>query len=104
MEAETLEGPYQVIVVPLLTGSELTAAMDRILVVDCDEHLQIARLLARDAESENQARRILAAQAGRQERLAIADDIIMNNGTLAELETAVAELHDKYVRLAASAN
>ena len=100
-EAESLEGPYQVIVVPLLTGSELSAAMDRILVVDCDEETQVARLLARDAESEDQARRILAAQASREERLAIADDVIVNDGTLADLESTVASLHKDYLRRAA---
>ncbi len=100
-QAASLEGPYQVIVVPLLTGSELAAAMDRILVVDCNEETQVARLLARDAESEDQARRILAAQASREERLAIADDVISNDGTLADLERAVAELHAGYLRFAA---
>lgn len=100
-EAEAVEGPYQVIVVPLLTGSELAAAMDRILVVDCDEETQIARLLARDAESEDQARRILAAQASREERLAIADDVITNDGTMKDLESAVARLHKEYLRFAA---
>ncbi len=100
-EAESLEGPYQVIVVPLLTGSELRAAMDRILVVDCSEDVQVARLLARDAESEDQARRILAAQASREERLAIADDVILNDGTLADLEYAVARLHEDYLCRAA---
>ncbi len=102
-EAATPDGPYQVIVVPLLTGSELAAAMDRILVVDCEESTQVARLLARDAESEDQARRILAAQASREERLAIADDVIMNDGSLDELESAVLELHEDYLRRAASA-
>ena len=100
--AESLEGSYQVIVVPLLTGSDLRAAMNRILVVDCSEETQVARLLARDAESEEQARRILAAQASRQERLAIADDVIVNDGALADLEKAVAEVHNEYVRLAAT--
>lgn len=99
--AASLDGPYQVIVVPLLTSSELATAMDRILVVDCDEQTQVTRLLARDAESEDQARRILAAQASREERLAIADDVVTNDGTLADLEMAVARLHDKYLGLAA---
>lgn len=82
--------PYQIIVVPLLVGSPLLGFVDRVLVVDCDEETQIERLLARDAETEQQARRMLAAQASRQERLAIADDIISNdNGKDALAETAV---------------
>ena len=93
-------GPYQVIVVPLLTGSELAAAMDRILVVDCDEATQIRRLLKRDTETEDQARAILAAQASREDRLAIADDVVGNDGSLGELEENVAKLHQKYLELA----
>ncbi len=81
-QSETAAGPYQVIVVPLLTASPLQAFVDRILVVDCDEETQIRRLLARDTESEAQARRILAAQSSRDERLGIADDVIDNDGDL----------------------
>ncbi len=100
-QADLAGGPYQVIVVPLLTGSELAAAMDRILVVDCDEDTQIRRLLDRDAESIEQARRILAAQASRAERLAIADDVIDNSGTLAALEEATVAIHRQYLEQAA---
>ncbi|MEE4162302.1 MAG: dephospho-CoA kinase [Woeseiaceae bacterium] len=98
-QAASLEGPYQVIVVPLLTGSSLVALVDRVLVVDCDEATQVERLLDRDAESEEQARRILAAQASREERLAIADDVIVNDGSLEELESRASQLHENYVRL-----
>ena len=56
-------------------------------------------LLARDAESEEQARRILAAQASREERLAIADDVIVNDGSLEELESRTSQLHENYLRL-----
>jgi dephospho-CoA kinase len=100
-EAERLDGIYQVIVVPLLAGSPLAEEMDRILVVDCAEETQIRRLLDRDAETEAQARRILAAQANRSERLAIADDIIRNDGSLAELEAATVRVHRHYAQLAA---
>ncbi len=101
-QSDEAEGPYQVIVVPLLTTSELAAAMDRILVVDCDEATQIERLLARDAETEAQARKILAAQASREERLAIADDVVTNDGTIDELVAKLRQLHDRYVDLAKS--
>lgn len=99
-QAEAADGPYQLIVVPLLTGSPLARLMDRIVVVDCDESTQIRRLMARDAESEGQARRMLAAQASREERLAIADDVIDNDGDLAGTRARVEALHHRYVDLA----
>jgi dephospho-CoA kinase len=99
-EATRLDGTYQVIVVPLLAGSPLAEEMDRILVVDCAEETQISRLLDRDAETEAQARRILSAQASRSERLAIADDIILNDGSLADLEAATVRIHERYAELA----
>jgi dephospho-CoA kinase len=98
--ADTAGGPYQLIVVPLLVGSPLRESVDRILVVDCDQDTQIARLMARDADSEAQARRILAAQSSRSERLAIADDVIDNGGTLDETRRQVRALHDFYKMLA----
>ncbi len=99
-QADAAEGPYQVIVVPLLVGSALRDAVDRILVVDCSEETQIVRLLARDMESEEQARRMLAAQSSRDERLAIADDVISNEGSLAATRDRVRSLDRKYRRLA----
>jgi dephospho-CoA kinase len=99
-QSGALNGPYQVIVVPLLTESKLQAFVDRVLVVDCDEETQIRRLLARDAESEAQARRILAAQATREERLAIADDVVNNNGNLDATRAQVRKLHEIYQSLA----
>ncbi|MEO1246498.1 MAG: dephospho-CoA kinase [Pseudomonadota bacterium] len=103
-QADAASGPYQLIVVPLLTQSPLAAALDRILVVDCDEDTQIARLIARDAESEKQARRILAAQATRAERLAIADDVVSNDGSLAELRESTVAVHRQYLELASLKN
>ena len=96
----TASGSYIVIVVPLLANSPLREHIDRILVVDCDAATQIARLLARDAETVEQARRILAAQASREQRLAIADDVIHNNSTLAAVSTQVSAIHDSYIALA----
>jgi dephospho-CoA kinase len=95
-QADTAGGEYQLIVVPLLVNSALRSFVDRVLVVDCDEETQIRRLTARDGETEDQARRILAAQASRSERLAIADDIISNDGTVANLRQQVAGLHEIY--------
>ncbi len=99
-QAQASGGDYQLIVVPLLTESPLKYYVDRILVVDCNENTQIERLLSRDAESEDQARRILATQASRDERLAIADDVILNDASLEATSSQVSALHDRYVALA----
>jgi dephospho-CoA kinase len=101
-QADSLGGPYQIIVVPLLVESPMKKLMDRILVVDCSEDVQLARLLQRDNENAAQARRILAAQASRPERLEIADDVIVNDGSLDETARQVEELHRQYLRLAAA--
>jgi dephospho-CoA kinase len=108
IQAETLRqakvagGDYQVIVVPLLVNSPLLHLLDRVLAVDCDEDTQIRRLMARDAESEGQARRMLAAQSSRAERLAIADDVVRNDGDLSATLEQVQNLHRKYLALAGS--
>ncbi len=98
-QAEFATGDYQLIVVPLLVESPLRDFVDRILVVDCAEATQVKRLISRDSESEAQARRILAAQASREERLAIADDIVRNDGSLAETRQQVENLHTIYRQL-----
>jgi len=100
LQAKAATGPYVMIVVPLLFKSPMKAAMDRILVVDCSEQTQLARLLARDNEGESQAKRIIAAQASRADRLSIADDVIRNDGILADTRNAVLELHSQYLKLA----
>jgi dephospho-CoA kinase len=100
--SEAAGGPYQMIVVPLLVESPFRHFMDRILVVDCDENTQLARLLARDAENECQARQILAAQSSREDRRAIADDVISNDGDLRDTRIQADILHKKYLSLAGS--
>jgi len=92
--------PYVVIAIPLLVETGRGDRVDRVLVVDCPPELQLSRLLARDGESETGARAILAAQASRAERLAIADDVIENTGGLGELAERVAALHEHYQALA----
>lgn len=99
-QAEAAGGEYQLLVVPLLVGSALLQFVDRVLVVDCDEDTQIQRLLARDTETIEQAQRILAAQASREERLAIADDVIRNDGSLDETRKQVSRLAARFQRLA----
>ena len=98
-QAHDAGGNYQLIVVPLLVGSPLTQFVDRILIVDCKEETQIRRLLARDTETVEQARRILAAQASQEDRLALADDVINNDHSLEHLRNQVIDLDRKYRRL-----
>ena len=94
-------GAYGVLSAPLLLESGvMTDLCDRILVVDCDLDLQIARAARRDGRDAAEIRTIAAAQLGRAERLARADDVLENNGGLAELELRVAALHRKYGRMA----
>jgi len=93
-------GPYQVLVIPLLVEGDRAGLVDRVLVVDCPVEMQIARLVARDGETEESAREMLAAQARRQERLAAADDVIVNDGTPADLADQVAVLDRQYRKMA----
>ena len=101
-QADAACGDYLLVVVPLLAESPLKSFVNRILVVDCSEDTQMSRLLARDAESEDRARRILAAQSSREERLAIADDVINNDGSLDATRSQVAALHNYYLTLCPS--
>lgn len=94
-------GDYQLIVVPLLVETGSQDQYDRVLVVDCEPQLQRARLLVRDAATPAQADAILAAQARREARLAVAHDVIRNDGALPELARQVGELHARYRGLSA---
>lgn len=93
--------PYVLFVVPLLveTGGK-RAGMDRVLVVDCPESIQVARTMQRSGLSESQVRTIMAAQATREQRLAHADDIIDNGSNEADLSDQVENLHHRYLSLA----
>jgi dephospho-CoA kinase len=100
LRLNTVATEYCILVVPLLAESGRYEDSDRVLVVDVDESTQLQRLLARDRISEQLATAMLKAQAGRQQRLERADDVIANTGSLEELDAAVASLHEKYLRLA----
>lgn len=96
-------GPYVVTAIPLLTeGGGRTAYpwLDRILVVDVPGPVQLGRLMRRDGVDEGLARRMVAAQASRHQRLALADDVIVNDGPLSALSGAVSRLDAIYRRLA----
>jgi dephospho-CoA kinase len=96
-------GPYQIVVVPLLFEAGLEDRFDRVLVVDCPEDEQRRRLRSRDGETAASVARILAAQLRRDARLERADDVIVNDGTLAILAGRVDELHGEYVQWARGA-
>jgi len=94
-------GPYQVLVIPLLAEGGRRGHIDRVLVVDATEALQIERLMRRDGSTREQALAALSSQAKRDARLAIADDVIVNDGDAAALDARVDELHRAYLELAA---
>jgi len=98
-------GPYAIATVPLLTEGGGRAAypwLHRILVVDTPAAVQKARLMQRDGIDATLADQMMAAQASRAERLALADDIVVNDGDLAHLQRAADQLHARYVALACS--
>ncbi len=97
--SRTAAGPYQIHMIPLLVEGGGRRDFDRVLVVDCPEALQIQRVMQRDGVDANSARNILAAQASRAERLAIADDVIVNDGDRGKLSHDVDALHQRYLQL-----
>ncbi len=102
---QAVSAPYIVLVVPLLVESaNYRRRVDRLLVIDCDETTQIARVMKRSALSAEQVRSIIAAQASRAERLAVADDVLHNDGDLAGLLPQIERLHQQFLRLAAAAH
>jgi dephospho-CoA kinase len=96
---QQVSAPYCVLVVPLYAESGSYRWVDRVLVVDVDEEIQIERVMSRDQVGRDQAEAILRAQASRADRTALADDIIDNSGTRAELEDTIDALHRKYSSL-----
>jgi len=95
--------PYCLLAIPLLVENlDHYRWIDRVLVVDAPADLQLARLMARDGIDEALARRMLAQQADRVQRLALAHDVIDNSGDEAALDAAVAALHQRYLALAAN--
>jgi len=96
-------GPYVIFDIPLLVESGTwRERLQRILVVDCPEDMQLARVIARNGLPEEQVRAIMAAQVGRQVRLAAADDVVDNSGDLAALAPQIERLHAFYNRMAAA--
>jgi len=98
--SEATSGAYQLLAIPLLVEHDLKASVDRVLVVDCSEELQLRRVQVRDGVTLAQARAVLAAQASRAARLAVADDVIVNDGDLERVREQVETLHSRYGTLA----
>ncbi|HEY1044690.1 MAG TPA: dephospho-CoA kinase, partial [Telluria sp.] len=95
-------GPYTIFAVPLLVeAGGWRQRVARVLVVDCPEALQVERVMARNGLSGQQVRAIMASQASRTERLAAADDVVDNSGSVAELGPQIERLHRQYLAFAA---
>ena len=99
-----LSSPYAIVVIPLLAESKSGYPLDRVLVIDLPEDIQIQRVKARDAITTEEAERIIHLQASRTKRLAMADDTIVNTGSIQTLNESVEELHHKYLSLANNSN
>jgi dephospho-CoA kinase len=95
------EGPYCMVAIPLLVETGGAKRFHRVLVVDCEPEVQLARLMARDRLTREAAQLMLSAQASREARLAVADDVIRNDGDIAYLRDQVTRLHRAYVAAAA---
>jgi dephospho-CoA kinase len=90
-------GPYSMVAIPLLVETGGAARFDRVLVVDVDPAIQLARLQARDGVTTREAADALAAQVSRADRLAVADDVIHNDTDVSALRDQVEKLHRRYV-------
>jgi dephospho-CoA kinase len=95
-----LTAPYAMVVIPLLLEGRYPIAVDRILVVDAPEELQVARIQARDNVDADAARRVITGQASRDARRAVADDLILNDADIHALDAGVRKLHREYLALA----
>jgi dephospho-CoA kinase len=90
---------YCIIVVPLIYETSSSKLYDRILVIDCDIDAQIERTSKRDNQTINEIKNILDKQATREERISIADEVILNNGSLEHLRKSVLNMHKKYMEI-----
>jgi len=99
---KTVSAPYVILAIPLLLEKGWENEVDRILVVDCDEALQLSRTMARDKSDAISVERIMQSQIPRTKRVAAADDIIHNDGSYTELERQVEALHRYYLSLTTS--
>jgi dephospho-CoA kinase len=99
-QSDNSSSPYCILSVPLLVEAKMTSLVNRILVIEIDSDEQLKRLCQRDNISRSEAMDIMAIQSSSQQRTAVADDIISNNNLPEELNSAVENLHKKYLELA----
>lgn len=98
-QLQQAKSKYVILASPLLFESKQSAFTQRSLVIDVPEDIQLVRACSRDENNEEQIRRIMAAQMPRLERLKLADDVVVNSGSLAELYANLAPLHQRYLEL-----
>lgn len=101
-ELAKAQSPYAILASPLLVETGQSRFCHRILVVDVPVELQVQRTMSRDANDEAQVRAIIAAQASREERLALADDVIVNDQGLDHIDAEVQRLHQVYLEMVSS--
>lgn len=97
-----ISAPYCILAIPLLIEADQRDLVDRVLVIDAPRAIQIKRLMQRDQISQDEAEAILNTQLDRDTRVKFADDLIVNDGSRADLEAAIEGLHQKYLSLAAA--
>ncbi len=90
---------YCIIVVPLIFETNSSKIYDRVLVIDCDVDVQISRTSKRDNQTKSDIENIVNKQATREQRLSIADEVIVNNGSLDLLKNEVLKIHNKYLEI-----
>lgn len=100
--AENCTQPYCILSIPLLVEASMADMVDRTLLVDVDPVIQTSRLISRDRLSQQQAAQMLAGQATREQRQAVADDIIDNTGPVERLKPQIQQLHQQYLKLASA--
>jgi dephospho-CoA kinase len=98
-QTQRLKAPYCIIVIPLLIEANQRDLVDRVLVIDTDEALQLQRVVERSRLTNDEVRKIIGAQLNRSERLRHADDVILNNTDLGQLHASVDALHERYLAL-----
>ena len=99
---QAMDTPYCVICIPLLLETDMTENIDRVLVVDAPEELQISRTQERDNLTSDEIHQIMSAQTSRSQRLDAANDVITNDSDMANLEKQVTVLHNRYLELGTS--
>lgn len=102
-ELAAIRAPWCIVAIPLLVEAGWVERVDRVLVVDAAPERQLTRLMERDGMDEASARRVIDAQASREDRLSVAHDVLDNNGSLEELDALVGRLYSALDALARGA-